>query len=166
MWGSSAVGKLVKGAEPMKPGVEPFVDEEAGPDIAEKVRRRLQHFIDRKVAAQFEPLLAMARDETLTGLARGFAFRLVEGLGVIPRDAIATEVKELDQEAVSYTHLDVYKRQPGQNCIWRALAGSALIRQTAAARMSAISGLARGWTRRMPPPFAGCRGGKVWKSLL
>ena len=99
MWGSSAVGKLVKGADPLKPGVEPFVDEEAGADVAEKVRRRLQHFIDRKVATLFEPLLAMSRDEALTGLARGFAFRLVEGLGVLPREGVASEVKELDQDA-------------------------------------------------------------------
>lgn len=99
MWGTQAVGKLVKGAEPMKPQVEPFVDEEAGSDVAEKVRRRLQHFVDRKVAAAFEPLLAMGRDETLTGLARGFAFRLTEALGVLPRDGVAAEVKALDQEA-------------------------------------------------------------------
>lgn len=99
MWGTNAVGKLVKGAEPAKPAVEAFVDEEAGPDVAEKVRRRLQHFIDRKVAAQFEPLLNMARDETLTGLARGFAFRLSEAMGVLPRDQVAAEVKELDQDA-------------------------------------------------------------------
>ena len=99
MWGSSAVGKLVKGADPLKPGVEAFVDEEAGEDVAEKVRRRLQHFIDRKVAALYEPLLAMGRDEALQGLARGFAFRLTETLGVLPRDAVAQEVKELDQEA-------------------------------------------------------------------
>ena len=99
MWGTQAMGKLIKGAEPARPTVEAFVDEEAGPDVADKVRRRLQHFIDRKVAANFEPLLAMSRDETLTGLARGFAFRLVEGLGVIPRDTIANEVKDLDQEA-------------------------------------------------------------------
>jgi ATP-dependent RNA helicase SUPV3L1/SUV3 len=99
MWGTNAVGKLVKGAEASKPGVEAFVDDEAGPEVVEKVRRRLQHFIDRKVAAQFEPLLAMARDEALTGLARGFAFRLSEAMGVLPRDAVAAEVKELDQEA-------------------------------------------------------------------
>ncbi|WP_374391375.1 helicase-related protein [Tabrizicola sp.] len=99
MWGTNAVGKLVKGSEPAKPAVEAFVDEEAGPEVAEKVRRRLQHFIDRKVAAQFEPLLAMGRDEALTGLARGFAFRLSEAMGVLPRDAVASEVKELDQEA-------------------------------------------------------------------
>ncbi len=99
MWGSSAVGKLIAGADAMKPLVEAFVDEDAGPEIVEKVRRRLQHFIDRKIAAQFEPLLAMSRDEALTGLARGFAFRLVEGLGVLPRETIAAEVKELDQDA-------------------------------------------------------------------
>jgi ATP-dependent RNA helicase SUPV3L1/SUV3 len=101
MWGASAVGKLVAGADPLKPGVEPFVDEEAGFDVTEKVRRRLQHFIDRRVAAQFEPLMALSRDETLQGLARGFAFRLVEGLGVLPRDTVAEDVKALDQEARS-----------------------------------------------------------------
>ncbi|MFP1643140.1 helicase-related protein [Pontitalea aquivivens] len=99
MWGASAVGKLVKGADPLKPVVEAFVDEEAGADVAEKVKRRLQHFIDRKIATLFEPLLAMSRDEALTGLARGFAFRLVEGLGILPREGVAAEVKDLDQEA-------------------------------------------------------------------
>jgi len=99
MWGAYAVGKLVKGSEALKPQVEPFVDEEAGGEVAEKVRRRLQHFIDRKIAAAFEPLLAMGRDEALAGLARGFAYRLTESLGVLPRDGVAEDVKSLDQEA-------------------------------------------------------------------
>ena len=99
MWGNSAVGKLVAGSDALKPQVEAFVDEEAGPDVAEKVRRRLQHFIDRKVASLFEPLLTLDRDETLTGLARGFAFRLIEALGVLPRDGVAEDVKTLDQES-------------------------------------------------------------------
>ena len=99
MWGSDAVGKLVAGPEAMKPGVEVFVDDEAGSEIAEKVKRRLQHFIDRKIAALFEPLVAIEKDEALSGLAKGFAFRMVEALGVIPRDDVAKEVKELDQDA-------------------------------------------------------------------
>ena len=99
MWGEIALGKLVKGGDPLKPAVEAFVDEEAGPEVAEKVKRRLQHFIDRKIASLFEPLLAMSRDEALTGLARGFAFRLVEAMGILPREGVAAEVKELDQEA-------------------------------------------------------------------
>ena len=99
MWGSSAVGKLVAGSDPLKPGVEVFVDDVAGPEVAQKVQRRLQHFIDRKVAALFEPLIALSKDEALTGLARGFAFRMVENLGILPRADVADEVKALDQDA-------------------------------------------------------------------
>ncbi|MFC3615895.1 helicase-related protein [Lutimaribacter marinistellae] len=99
MWGDAAVGKLVAGAEPLRPQIQVFVDEAAGPDVEQKVQRRLQHFIDRKVAALFEPLLNLQRDETLSGLARGFAFRMVENLGILPRADVAQEVKDLDQEA-------------------------------------------------------------------
>ena len=99
MWGSSAVGKLVAGSDPLKPQVQVFVDDVAGPEVAQKVERRLQHFIDRKIAALFEPLLALSRDEALTGLARGFAFQMVENFGILPRAAVADDVKALDQDA-------------------------------------------------------------------
>ncbi len=99
MWGEQAVGKLVPGADPLTPGIEVFVDDVAGPDVAQKVERRLQHFVTRKIAALFEPLLALQKDEALTGLARGFAFRMVENMGILPRAQVAQEVKELDQEA-------------------------------------------------------------------
>lgn len=99
MWGTDAVGKLVAGSDPLKPEVVAFVDDEAGADVAQKVQRRLQHFIDRKIATLFEPLMNLSKDEALTGLARGFAFRMVEGLGVLERAPIADEVKSLDQDA-------------------------------------------------------------------
>jgi ATP-dependent RNA helicase SUPV3L1/SUV3 len=99
MWGDMAVGKLIPGSEPTKPMVDAFVDDEAGTDVAAKVQRRLQHFIDRKIATLFEPMLAMSRDETLTGLARGFAFRMVEGLGILTRAEVADDVKALEQDA-------------------------------------------------------------------
>ena len=99
MWGENAIGKLVSGGEVLKPQVEAFVDDEAGADVAAKVQRRLQHFIDRKIATHFEPLLALQKDELLTGLAKGFAFQMVEALGVLPRDQVADDVKALDQDA-------------------------------------------------------------------
>ncbi len=99
MWGEQAVGKLVAGADPLKPQVVAFVDEEAGEDVTAKVQRRLQHFIDRKIATLFEPLMNLQRDEELSGLVRGFAFRLVEGMGLLPRGDVAQEVKALDQDA-------------------------------------------------------------------
>ena len=99
MWGTSAVGKLVAGADALSPKIEVFVDEAAGPDVAQKVERRLQHFISRKIQALFEPLLNLQQDEALTGLARGFAFRMVETLGILPRASVMQEVKDLDQDA-------------------------------------------------------------------
>ena len=38
MWGTSAVGKLVAGSEPLRPMVEVFVDDVAGPEVAQKVQ--------------------------------------------------------------------------------------------------------------------------------
>jgi len=99
MWGTEAVGKLVASDDALKPRVEAFVDDEAGAEVAEKVQRRLQHFIDRKIATAFEPMLKMQADEELAGLAKGFAFRLTEGFGVIPRGDVASDVKALDQDA-------------------------------------------------------------------
>ena len=101
MWGSSAVGKLIAGSNALKPHVQAFVDVEAGPEVAEKVARRLQHFIDRKISTLFEPLINMQRDESLTGMARGFAFQMIEGLGVLDRAGVGEDVKSLDQEARS-----------------------------------------------------------------
>ena len=99
MWGTSAVGKLILGPDVLKPHILAFVDEEAGPETAAKVTRRLQHFIDRKIATLFEPLLNMERDETLTGMARGFAFQMIEGLGLLDRTDVGDDVRTLDQEA-------------------------------------------------------------------
>jgi ATP-dependent RNA helicase SUPV3L1/SUV3 len=99
MWGDQAVGKLTAGPDPFRPTIEVFVDDEAGSDVAAKVQRRLRHFIDRKIAAGFEPLLALKNDDALTGAAKGFAYRMAEGFGVLPRGEVADEVKALDQDA-------------------------------------------------------------------
>ncbi len=99
MWGQNAVGRLAPGDDPFKPRVVVFVDDAAGADVTEKVQRRLQHFIQRKVDALFEPLMKMQADETLSGLARGFAFRMVEAMGVLPRAQVAEDVKALDQDS-------------------------------------------------------------------
>ncbi|ROU03335.1 helicase-related protein [Histidinibacterium lentulum] len=99
MWGGLAVGKLVRGDDPLRPQVQAFVDEEVAEAVAQKVARRLQHFIDRKLAKDFEPLLKLRDDSALQGLAKGFAFRMVEAFGILPRGDVAAEVKALDQDA-------------------------------------------------------------------
>ena len=99
MWGDQAVGKLVAGDDILRPRVLAFVDNEAGTDVINKVERRLQHFIDRKIALLFEPLMDLQKDSELTGLAKGFGFQLFENLGILRRQQVLAEVKALDQDA-------------------------------------------------------------------
>jgi len=98
MWGTDAVGKVGKGDSALEPKITVFVDEMAEPTVAEKVERRLRHWLLRRINAQFEPLIAMRDDEAITGLARGVAFQLVESFGIIPRRQIADDIKALAQE--------------------------------------------------------------------
>ncbi len=99
MWGEYALGRLSPGPDALSPEIMVFVDDEAGAEVADKVKRRLGHWLDRRIAALFEPLIALRDDEALQGMARGLAFRLVEALGVLPRAAVAADVKALDQDA-------------------------------------------------------------------
>ena len=99
MWGENALGKLSAGDNPLKPHIHSFIEENVSGEIQQKVERRLQHFIDRKIATLFEPLLALERDEKLSGLARGFAFTLVENFGLVSRESVSETVKSLDQDA-------------------------------------------------------------------
>ena len=99
MWGENALGKFLAGESPLKPTLRVFVEENVSIEIQQKVERRLQHFIDRKIATLFEPLLALERDDQLSGLARGFAFTLVENFGLVPRESVSETVKSLDQDA-------------------------------------------------------------------
>jgi ATP-dependent RNA helicase SUPV3L1/SUV3 len=64
----------------------------------EDVASRLQKFVDRHIASLLEPLIKLNENEALTGIARGIAFRLVETLGVLPREAVLEDVKSLSQE--------------------------------------------------------------------
>ncbi|MEM9781365.1 MAG: helicase-related protein [Pseudomonadota bacterium] len=98
MWGTDAIGRLEKGDSTLQPRIRVFVDDIADEAVSEKVERRISHWLDRRVKALFEPMLAMQADETVTGLARGVAFQLSEAMGVIPRRQIADDVKALGQD--------------------------------------------------------------------
>ncbi|MDE0533663.1 MAG: helicase-related protein [Albidovulum sp.] len=99
MWGDVAVGKLVAGADALAPQIEAFADEEAGEEVRSKVERRLRVFVDHQISSNFEHLIALRNDTEIAGISRGFAFRLIENLGIVNRWAVAEDVKALDQEA-------------------------------------------------------------------
>lgn len=99
LWRGEVIAKLQAGDDPLKPSVELMVDEYiSGPD-REKVQARLDTWVSEHIADKLKPLIELSKAEDVTGLARGIAFQLKENYGVLKRDAIAEDLKSLDQAA-------------------------------------------------------------------
>ena len=98
IWNHAAVGKLEPGATLLKPRAAVIAGDQLSGIEREEVQARLQKFTDRHVATTLEALVKLEEGEGLEGISRGIAYRLVEMLGVLPRDSVAEEVKGLSQE--------------------------------------------------------------------
>lgn len=97
LWRGDAIATLVKGDDPLKPQVQLISDEHlSGPD-KEKVQEKLNGWISELIGERLKPLVEISKAEDVTGLARGIAFRLKENFGVLRREAVAEEMKSLDQ---------------------------------------------------------------------
>lgn len=99
LWRDEEIACIEPSDDPLKPVVSLYVDEHLSVPDREKVQARLDKWIVELVADKLKPLVDLAKAEDLTGLARGIAFRLVEGFGVLRREAVADEIRTLDQPA-------------------------------------------------------------------
>ena len=98
IWNHEPIGFVEAGESLLKPRARVLASDLLYGQAREDVQLRLQKFIDRHVATLLEPLLKLQENETLQGIARGIAFRIVETLGVLPRETVAEDVKSLSQE--------------------------------------------------------------------
>ncbi|GGF44842.1 helicase [Youhaiella tibetensis] len=97
-WRGEIVGELVEGDHLLRPRVLVLADESlTGPEL-ERVQDRLSLWLRHHVNTQLESVAALAEPSDLDGAARGIAFQLSEHLGILPRQAVADEVKGLDQD--------------------------------------------------------------------
>ncbi len=96
------VARLGRGAGSLKPRVEPLRGELLDGALAERVRRRLSAWLEGYLRRTLKALLRVSEAE-LTGPARGLAFQLGEGLGVVGRGPGHPEVERqlgaLDRDA-------------------------------------------------------------------
>lgn len=97
-WQGHAIGRLVAADARYRPRAEVIADDVLAPADREMVRERLQKFTERHLAGLVEPLLKLEEAEGLEGITRGIAYRLAENYGVLPRDGVAEDVKQLSQE--------------------------------------------------------------------
>jgi ATP-dependent RNA helicase SUPV3L1/SUV3 len=88
------VGRLLAGATPLTPRIEPLVDDQLGGEARDAVRRRLAAWLNRHLEKIAAPLKALERAD-LEGPGRGLAFLLIEGLGNVDAETAAVQLKSL-----------------------------------------------------------------------
>ncbi len=95
-WEGAPVARLGQGVQALEPRVSllPF-DHLDGP-LRERARHHLQTWLRAHVRAHLSPLIRLG-EARFEGAARGLAFQLVEGLGIVPREQLADMVADLTQ---------------------------------------------------------------------
>ncbi|MDR3489219.1 MAG: helicase-related protein [Bradyrhizobium sp.] len=96
-WTGDAVAKLVAADDVLHPRIRIISDERLAGAPREAVQTRLDLWLKTHIEKLLGPLFELAKAEDITGIARGIAFQLIEALGVLERQKIAAEMKDLDQ---------------------------------------------------------------------
>jgi len=96
-WTGDAVAKLVAADDVLHPRLRIIADERLTGAPRDAVQARLDLWLKTHIEKLLGPLFELAKAEDVTGIARGIAFQLNEALGVLERQKIAAEMKELDQ---------------------------------------------------------------------
>jgi ATP-dependent RNA helicase SUPV3L1/SUV3 len=94
LWQDRPVARLVAGDRALKPRVEVFASDYLDGPQRERVRRRLVAWAEELIRARLGPLVALAEAD-LKGPARGIAFQLAEGLGLLGRRSAETGIAAL-----------------------------------------------------------------------
>lgn len=99
LWRDEEIACLEAGDNPLRPVVTVSADEHLSAPDKEKVQERLMAWVAELIGERLKPLVDLAGTKDISGLARGIAFRLSEGFGTLRREAVAEELRALDQPA-------------------------------------------------------------------
>jgi ATP-dependent RNA helicase SUPV3L1/SUV3 len=83
-WETVAVARMVKGAEPLRPRIHVLDSEFLDGAERERVRARLQNWLDGQIRADLAPLFAAETQAQADASLRGPLHRLMQGMGLIP----------------------------------------------------------------------------------
>jgi ATP-dependent RNA helicase SUPV3L1/SUV3 len=99
VWRGDEIAKLDAGDDPLKPQVSLIADDSLQGADRDRVLLRVQTWVTDTITERLKPLVDISKAEDIDGLARGIAFRLVESVGVLKRESVASEMKALDQSS-------------------------------------------------------------------
>jgi len=98
-WEGAPIARLTAGDRVLSPRLVLLADTELTGPQRDRVAERLERWFEAHKREVLKPLLDLEAGEGLEGMARGVAFQVVEGLGVLERARVAEEVRGLDQGA-------------------------------------------------------------------
>jgi ATP-dependent RNA helicase SUPV3L1/SUV3 len=98
-WRGTAIARLEGGDTVLRPRLRLIADEQLAAPERDRLTERLEAWLAAHLRKVLEPLFAIESDGEIAGLARGVGFRLVENLGLLAREAVAGEVRQLGQDA-------------------------------------------------------------------
>jgi ATP-dependent RNA helicase SUPV3L1/SUV3 len=96
-WTGDAVARLVAADDVLHPRLRIIADDRLSGAPREAVQTRLELWLKTHIEKLLGPLFDLTKAEDITGIGRGIAFQLTEALGVLERQKIAAEMKDLDQ---------------------------------------------------------------------
>jgi ATP-dependent RNA helicase SUPV3L1/SUV3 len=96
-WTGDAVARLVAAEDALHPRLRIISDERLTGAPRDAVQTRLDLWLKTHIEKLLGPLFELSKAEDVTGIARGIAFQLTEALGVLERQKVAAEMKDLDQ---------------------------------------------------------------------
>jgi len=102
LWKDEPVGRMRPGADLFSPIVELSGGELGSTETRQRAETKLTDWLQAEIARLLAPLKALEaarEDGGLDGLAKGIAFRLLEGMGSLDRRDVAEELDQLGPEA-------------------------------------------------------------------
>lgn len=98
-WIGAPVAKLTSGDDALRPRLVLLADEQLTGPAREKVTARAERYVNYQIEHLLKPLIDLRDADSLSGIARGLAFQLVENFGLLNRRDVAEDVRALDQDA-------------------------------------------------------------------
>jgi ATP-dependent RNA helicase SUPV3L1/SUV3 len=96
-WMGDAVGKLMAADNVLQPRLRLIADDRLSGAPREAVQTRLDLWLKTHIEKILGPMFELSNAADITGIGRGIAFQLVEAAGVLDRQKISAEMKDLDQ---------------------------------------------------------------------
>ncbi|MEP3045463.1 MAG: helicase-related protein [Roseibium sp.] len=97
-WRGEPVAKLAASEDVLAPTALLLADEQLTGPTRDTVQSRIDLWVKAQIETLLKPLVDLKSGEGLEGLARGVAFRIVEGLGILERQDASDEIRQLDQD--------------------------------------------------------------------